>query len=109
MHPTQKPVALMSYLIETYSGGGGSILDPFTGSGTTGVACIKTGRTFIGIEIDETYCEIAAKRLRRAEADRGELLPMAMMGEQVPGEMGVHLSRPLGHCIPDPDQEPALF
>jgi DNA modification methylase len=59
-HPTQKPLALMQELLLP---GMDSILDPFTGSGTTGVACIRTGRPFIGIEIEERYCEIAVKRM----------------------------------------------
>jgi site-specific DNA-methyltransferase (adenine-specific)/modification methylase len=52
-----------------------TILDPFAGSGTTGVACIKTNRRFIGIEIDPHYAAIAAKRLQRAEADKRNSLP----------------------------------
>ena len=62
-HPTQKPVALMEYLIRTYTNPGDTVLDNCMGSGSTGVACINTGRNFIGIEIEERYCEIAAKRL----------------------------------------------
>ena len=62
-HPTQKPVALMEYLIRTYTNPGDTVLDNCMGSGTTGVACVNTGRSFIGIEIEERYCEIAAKRL----------------------------------------------
>ena len=63
VHPTQKPVALMEYLIKTYTNPGDTVLDNCMGSGTTGVACLNTGRSFIGIEIEERYCEIAAKRL----------------------------------------------
>ncbi len=63
LHPTQKPVALMEYLIKTYTNPGDTVLDNCMGSGTTGVACVNTGRSFIGIEIEERYCEIAAKRL----------------------------------------------
>jgi DNA modification methylase len=65
-HPTQKPVGLMVWVLENYTGLGTTILDPFMGSGTTGVACMKTGRNFIGIEIDEGYCEIARRRISEA-------------------------------------------
>lgn len=63
-HPTQKPVALCEYLIKTYSNAGETVLDNCMGSGTTGVACLKTGRKFIGIELDATYCEIAVDRIQ---------------------------------------------
>lgn len=63
VHPTQKPVALMEYLIKTYTNEGDTILDFAAGSGTTGVACEKLNRRWIGIEIEEEYCEIAAKRI----------------------------------------------
>jgi DNA modification methylase len=63
VHPTQKPVALMVWCIGFVDGE--TILDPFMGSGTTGVACIRTGRRFIGVEISETYCKIAAQRMER--------------------------------------------
>jgi site-specific DNA-methyltransferase (adenine-specific) len=66
MHPTQKPVALMEYLIRTYTNPGELVLDFVMGSGTTGVACVNTGRNFIGIEIDEGYFEIAKKRIEQA-------------------------------------------
>jgi site-specific DNA-methyltransferase (adenine-specific) len=62
-HPTQKPVALMEYLIRTYTNEGDAVLDNCMGSGTTGVACNNTGRKFIGIERDPTYFEIARKRI----------------------------------------------
>lgn len=65
-HPTQKPVALMSYLIRTYSNPGGLVLDSCAGSFTTGVACIETGRNFIGIEQDAGYCEVGRRRLQDA-------------------------------------------
>lgn len=62
-HPTQKPVALMMWCMDVVAFPTGAlVLDLFAGSGTTGVACIKTGRSFIGIEIDPTYYEIAVKR-----------------------------------------------
>lgn len=63
VHPTQKPVALCEYLIRTYSNVGDVVLDNCMGSGTTGVACLNTGRRFIGIEKDEQYFEIAKARL----------------------------------------------
>ena len=65
-HPTQKPVALMEYLIRTYTNEGETVLDFTMGSGTTGVACVRTGREFIGIEMDDAYFEIAEKRIREA-------------------------------------------
>jgi site-specific DNA-methyltransferase (adenine-specific) len=63
IHPTQKPEALMEYLIKTYTNEGDLVLDNCMGSGTTGVACIKTNRKFIGIERDENYFNIASKRI----------------------------------------------
>jgi site-specific DNA-methyltransferase (adenine-specific) len=65
VHPTQKPVALMEYLIKTYTNEGETVLDFTMGSGTTGVACVKTGRKFIGIELDEDYFLAACKRIER--------------------------------------------
>jgi len=62
VHPTQKPVALMEYLIRTYTNEGETVLDNTMGSGTTGVACINTGRKFIGIERDPEYFKIAQGR-----------------------------------------------
>lgn len=62
-HPTQKPVALMEDLIRTYSNEGDTVLDFTMGSGTTGVACVNTGRRFIGIERDEGYFQIAKERV----------------------------------------------
>ena len=63
LHPTQKPVALMEYLIKTYTQEGETVLDFVMGSGTTGVACKNTGRKFIGIEKDAGYFEIAKQRI----------------------------------------------
>ena len=62
-HPTQKPVALMEYLIKTYTNEGETVLDFTMGSGTTGVACTNLNRNFIGIELDENYFKIAEKRI----------------------------------------------
>lgn len=63
LHPTQKPVALMEYLIKTYTNEGETVLDFTFGSGTTGVACVNTNRKFIGIELDEGYFNIAKGRI----------------------------------------------
>ena len=65
-HPTQKPVALMEYLIRTYTNEGETVLDFTMGSGTTGVACVNTGRQFIGIERDPDYFQIAQSRINSA-------------------------------------------
>jgi site-specific DNA-methyltransferase (adenine-specific) len=67
-HPTQKPVALFEYLIKTYTNDGETVLDNCMGSGTTAIACINTGRNFIGIELDEGYFDIAQKRIQAAQA-----------------------------------------
>lgn len=64
LHPTQKPVALLEYLIKTYTNEGNLILDNCMGSGSTGVACINTNRNFIGIEKEEEYYKIAQDRLK---------------------------------------------
>ena len=70
IHPTQKSVALMEYLIKTYTNPGDTVLDNCMGSGTTGVACVNTGRNFIGIEKDEKYFVLAKQRIE----DRQRLL-----------------------------------
>lgn len=74
-HPTQKPVALYEYLIRTYTNEGDTVLDITMGSGTTGVACVKTGRNFIGIELDEGYFAIAERRIAEAQ-----MQPMLLEG-----------------------------
>ena len=73
VHPTQKAVGLMEWCL-SFLPEGCTVLDPFMGSGTTGVACINTGRKFIGIEIDAGYCEIARKRIEEAERKKSEML-----------------------------------
>ena len=67
LHPTQKPVALLEYLIKTYTNEGDIVLDNCMGSGSTGVACINTNRNFIGYELDEHYFQIAKERLEQHE------------------------------------------
>ena len=69
-HETQKPVALMSALVRDFTDPGELVCDPFAGSGTTGVACIRLGRRFIGWERDPKYFAVAVKRLTAA---RGQL------------------------------------
>ena len=64
LHPTQKPLALMEELIKTYTNEGDVVLDNCMGSGSTGVACINTGRKFIGMELDENYFNIAKERIK---------------------------------------------
>jgi DNA modification methylase len=72
LHPTQKPEELMRWCIELYTKLGQTILDPFCGSGTTGVAAVQLGRRFIGVEIDPGYAKIATERIDRA-ARQGRL------------------------------------
>ena len=67
LHPTQKPVALLEYLIKTYTNPGEIVLDNCMGSGSTGVACVNCGRDFIGIEKDSDYFKIAERRVAEAE------------------------------------------
>ena len=66
LHPTQKPVKLMEYLIKTYSNEGDTVLDFTMGSGSTGVACVNADRNFIGIELDKGYFDIAEERIKKA-------------------------------------------
>ena len=63
LHPTQKPVALIEYLIKTYTNENDTVLDNCMGSGTTGIACVNTKRNFIGIELDKQYFDIAKDRI----------------------------------------------
>ena len=65
-HPTQKPVALLEYLVKTYTNEGDVVLDNCMGSGSTGVACVNTNREFIGMELDENYFNIAKERIEVA-------------------------------------------
>lgn len=79
-HPTQKPIELFKWIVNQYSSKGDLILDPFSGSGTTGIACMLADRKCICIEREEAYCEIAAKRCEQAKTG---LTP----GEQEAGQM----------------------
>ncbi len=69
VHPNEKPIGLMEGLVESYVAPGETVFDPFAGSGTTGVACVKTGRDFIGCEIDPTHHETARQRIGAAAND----------------------------------------
>lgn len=71
-HPTQKPVALMEYLIRTYTNEGETVLDNTMGSGTTGVAALNEGRAFIGIEKDAGFFRVASERIYSANAEQTE-------------------------------------
>lgn len=66
LHPTQKPIALLEYLIKTYTNPGETVLDPTMGSGSTGVAAVNTGRNFVGMELDAGYFDIAQTRIEEA-------------------------------------------
>jgi site-specific DNA-methyltransferase (adenine-specific) len=70
VHPTQKPVPLMEYLIKTYTNGGELVLDNCMGSGTTGVACVNLNRKFIGIEKDEGYFKVSQERIQKAQEEK---------------------------------------
>ena len=67
LHPTQKPVALLEYLVNTFTNPGETVLDNCMGSGSTGVACKRTGRSFIGIELDDGYFDIAKRRIEEGQ------------------------------------------
>jgi site-specific DNA-methyltransferase (adenine-specific) len=73
-HPTVKPIALMEYLIKMITPKGGVVLDPFSGSFSTGVACIKNGFSFIGIEMEEEYIKIGKARMEHAQKERDSKL-----------------------------------
>lgn len=74
VHPTQKPVALIEYLIKTYTNEGETVLDNCMGSGTTAIACMNTNRNFIGFEMDQKYYEIANKRIKEHEIELNKQL-----------------------------------
>lgn len=67
LHPTQKPVDMLEFMITKFSNDGDIVFDPFMGSGSTGEACVHTNRKFIGIEIDKDYFDIAERRLINAK------------------------------------------
>lgn len=77
LHPTQKPVDLMEYLVRTYTKEGETVLDFTMGSGSTGVACVNTGRKFIGIELDDKYFEIAENRIKESNNKKRRITKVA--------------------------------
>lgn len=84
-HPTQKPVALLEWLLRTYTNEGDLVLDNCMGSGSTGVACVNTNRNFIGMELTEQYFEIAKERIRKALEKKDE--------QKTEKESGTHSSQ----------------
>ena len=90
LHPTQKPVALCEYLIKTYTLPGEVVLDNCIGSGTTAIACINTGRNFIGIEIEEKYVKIARERIEKhKKLDKMRLFPISELEAGKPHYKGL--------------------
>jgi DNA modification methylase len=79
-HPTQKPIGLMSWCVELTAG---TVLDPFMGSGTTGVACANLGRRFIGIEIEQRYFDIACRRIEEAQRQPDMFVAPSPKAEQI--------------------------
>ena len=73
LHPTQKPVDLLEYLIKTYTNENDIVLDFTMGSGSTGVACVNINRKFVGIELDEKYFEIAKERIKEAQDNKNNI------------------------------------
>lgn len=88
-HPSPKPLSYMVKLIERITSFGDLVLDPFAGSGTTGVACLQTGRRFIGVELDPTYHAIAARRL--ADAAAQPMLIPSVESEPMPVQAVLHM------------------
>jgi site-specific DNA-methyltransferase (adenine-specific) len=93
-HPTQKPEALLQRCVRATSRPGQLVLDPFCGHGATGVACVRLGRRFVGIDVDEAYLEVSARRIEAALRQREEVgaeqaqLPLEGAGEPEPVEAG---------------------
>ena len=79
-HPTAKPIDLMRWLVATYSNPGDLVLDPFAGSGTTGVACVQLGREFIGMEMDAQYHALTTRRITETLPDVVQVLPPEAVG-----------------------------
>lgn len=84
LHPSEKPVALLTWMIKSYSNEGETVLDLFMGSGSTGDACARTGRRFIGCEMDDEFFKIAEKRIAEApvQPTNGEIVLVKPNDEQ---------------------------
>lgn len=85
-HPTEKPIPLMRELLADFTNPGQTILDPFAGSGTTGVACAKMGRKFIGIDLDPKYFDVACERIEKAYA-QGDMFVEAPRKTEKPASL----------------------
>lgn len=96
-HPTEKPISLMVEIIELFSNPGDTVIDPFMGSGTTGVAALRTGRKFVGIEVKDSYFDLACRRLREEEQSPQLFVP-APTAKQEPLFGGL---RPIGDVARD--------
>lgn len=88
VHPTQKPIAVMKYIIERITEPNDIVLDPFMGSGSTGVACMELGRRFIGCEISPEYYSIAEKRIKQAAQSPALFTPSNNRVQRTGGESG---------------------
>ena len=86
-HPTEKPAPLMCELVSLYSNPGETICDPFAGSGTTGVACTKTGRNFVGIEQDPKWFDLACRRIEAAQRQSDLFVAAPVAPQPVTGDM----------------------
>jgi site-specific DNA-methyltransferase (adenine-specific) len=80
-HPNEKPVGLVQWFLENHTGAGDVVLDPFMGSGTTGCACARLGRKFIGVEMEEKYFDIARRRIEVAQRQYGEFAHETASGQ----------------------------
>ncbi|MDF2809526.1 MAG: hypothetical protein K0S56_557 [Microvirga sp.] len=92
-HPTEKPVPLMRELLQDFTNPGQTILDPFMGSGTTGVACARMGRKFIGVELDPKYFDVACDRIRKAY-DQPDMFVEAPRKPEKPADMFANDNEP---------------
>lgn len=99
LHPTQKPVALMEYLIRTYTNEGELVLDNTMGSGTTGVAALRAGRRFVGIERDENYFGVACQRISEAKSDNSPVINDLFAPDSVDTNLTQHQNNEAQHDV----------